>query len=181
MVKVTGLPEDERINSFVDVVKNNPTCVTLIVFVILLPVMVMVAVRYDADVWAAAVTVTALLFEPDDGETVSQEDALLFTFTVQLSLEVMLNDFCSPDTEKLMTEVTTVRNGAAAACDTLIVCVISFPLTLIVAVRCVIVGLAVALTVMSPSFEPEDGETVNQEVSLLLVVQFMFEATVNVS
>ena len=140
----------------------------------------MVAVRCDVTVLAVAAMVMVLSFEPEVGETVSQDDALLFTLTVQLTLEDMLNVRCPEEAEKLMDSDDTVSLAAAASCDTLIICVISPPLTVTVAVRCDMVGLTVAVTVIVPSFEPEEGETVSQDLSLLLTVQLTLAVMFNV-
>ena len=51
------------------------------------PLTVIVPDRDDDDVLAVTKTVTEPLFEPEDGETESQELALLLTLTFQLVLE----------------------------------------------------------------------------------------------
>ena len=63
-------------------------CVTLIVFeVTFVPLMVIVAVREVFCLFSVGVTFTIPLFEPEDGETLSQ-DALLLT--VQFVFDVIL-------------------------------------------------------------------------------------------
>ena len=179
--KVCCPAADKKSNDEGTVIKGVASdCVTLIVRVIPFPLTVMVAVRCDVTVLALAETVMVLSFEPDVGETVSQDDALLFTLTVQLTLEDMLKFRCAEEAEKLIDSDDTVSLAAAASCDTLIVRVISPQLTVTVAVRCDMVGLTVAVTVMVPSSEPEEGETVSQDVALLLTFQLTLAAMVTV-
>ena len=52
-------------------------------------------------------------------------------------------------------------------------------LTVIVAVRCVVPVLAVALTVTVPLFAPEVGETVNHVGASFATVQLVFEVMLN--
>ena len=134
----------------------------------------MVAVRCDTDELAVALTVTVPLFEPEDGEAVSQDVALLLT--VHLVSEVMDNSFCPLAAEKLKEFVDTVKD--AADCVTLMVCMMSPPVTVMVAVRCEADVFPAAVTVTVPFSEPEFGETVSQDVSLLLTVQFTLDVTV---
>ena len=125
---------------------------------------------------AAAVNVTVPLLAPVAGETVNQVSLLP---TVQFVLEVMLNDCCPETEEKLSAFGDTVSVGVAPACVTLMVCAVTpVPLTVIVAVRCVVPVLAAAVTVTVPLFVPVDGETVSH-VSLLPTVQFVFEVMLN--
>ena len=66
------------------------------------PLTVIVAVRWEVNEFAEAVTVTVLSLESEAGEIVSQDDGLLFTF--QLVFEVIVNVFCSPEDKKLSDE-----------------------------------------------------------------------------
>ena len=82
---------------------------------------------------------------------------------------------------KLSVVADNIKLGLAALpdCVTLMVCTVTpVPLTVIVAVRCVVPVLAAAVTVTVPLFVPEDGETVSH-VSLLPTVQFVFEVMLN--
>ena len=66
----------------------------------------------------------------------------------------------------------------AAACVTLMVCdTAPVPLTVTVAVRCVVPVLLVAVRATVPLFIPETGETVSHE-ALLLTVQFVLDVMV---
>jgi len=69
--------------------------------------MVIVAVLWDVDEFVAAVTVIVPLLEPEEGETVIHEAVPLLT--VQLVLEEIVKDFCSPKDEKLSEDVETVK------------------------------------------------------------------------
>ena len=59
------------------------------------PLIVMVAARDDVDVWEAAVTVTVLLSDPDNGDIVSQGVSL--QLTVQSVLEEIVNVSVPPE------------------------------------------------------------------------------------
>ena len=72
----------------------------------------------------------------------------------------------------------TVNDAGMPACVTLMVCALSPPLTVIVAVRSDRSGFAEAETVTVPSSEPEDGERVSQDASLS-AVQWVLEEMVN--
>ena len=156
--------EDEKLSEDGDTDKLGASCVTLIVRVIPPPLTVMFAVR--CEVVAVAVTVIVPLFEPEAGETVSQDEALLLT--LQLILDEIVNCFCSPELEKLNEFNETDKLEGKGCCITLSV----FPvtpstllLTVIVAVResVFVFGLAITLTVRL--FEPYDGDTVSHEAS----------------
>ena len=111
------------------------------------------------------------LFEPETGETVSQDEELLLT--VQLVLEVMANVFCSLKDEKLNELTDTVK--MIPSCVTVIVCCVTpVPLTVRVAVRWDAVELMIAVTVMVPLFEPELGKTFSQD-ELLIAVQLVLD------
>ena len=126
-----------------------------------MPLTVIVAVRCVVPVFAAALTVTVPLFAPEDGEKVSHEGASLMT--VQFVLEVMLKDCCTASDVKVIVFVDKTNEYTAPVCVTLMVCEVTpVPLMVIVAVRCIVSALAVAVTVTVPLFAPEDGETVSQ-------------------
>ena len=77
-------------------------------------------------------------------------------------------------------DIVKVGLSEAPGCVTLMVWEVTpAPLTVIVAVRCVVPVLAAALTVIVPLLVPVAGETVNH-VSLLPTVQFVFEVMSNV-
>ena len=136
-----------------------------------------VAVRSEVEEFSAAVTVTEASFEPLVGETVSQDWLLL---TVQLTLDVIPNDCSSPESAKLNEVTDTVRFAAASFCVTLMVCVISPPATVIVAVRWEVEVLAEAVTVIVASSEPLVGETVSHDDASPATVQFVFDEMENV-
>ena len=56
--------------------------------------------------------------------------------------------------------------------------VMPLPLTVMLAVRLEGFVLAGAMTIIAPSYVPVEGDTVSQGASLLLTVQFVFEAMV---
>ena len=169
----------EKFKEAVDAVKKGaaPACVTLMVRVMPLPLMVIVAVRPEVDVWPAAVTLTVPSFVPDDRETVSHVSEPLLT--VQIVLDSIVNVCCSPAAGKLNEAGVTVKMASAPSCDTLMVCFKSSPVIVIVAVRADADGLAMAFTVTVLSFEPDSGETVSQEVALLLTVQLVLVSIVS--
>ena len=108
-------------------------------------------------------TVTVLLFAPEEGETVSHVSLLL---TVQFIFEVMSKVLLSAMEVKLSEVADTVKVGLSVEpdCVRLMVWEVTpAPLTVIVAVRCVVPVLAAALTVTVPLFAPEDGEKVSQD------------------
>ena len=83
---------------------------------------------------------------------------------------------------KLSEVADTVKVGLSVApgCVTLMVRgVMPVPLTVIVAVRCVVPVLVEAMTVTVPLFAPEDGETVNHVGASCATVQFVFEVILN--
>ena len=155
-------------------------CVTLMVCAVTpVPLIVIVAVRADTSVLADAVTVTAPLFVPEAGETVSHAGALLFT--VQLVLEVIINVFCWLSDVKLI-ELVEIINSVLVElpdCKTVMVCAVTpVALTVMVAVRAVAAVLAEAVTVTVALFVPEAGETVSHVGALLLTVQSVLDVTV---
>ena len=85
-----------------------PACVTLMICVMPLPLTVTVPVREEDEVLAVVVTVILLPLEPEVTETVSHDAELLI---IQLVLEVMVNDFCSPDDAKLIEDSDKVSAG----------------------------------------------------------------------
>ena len=95
--------------------------------------------------------------------------------TDQSAFEVMEKDCCPLADEKLSEVVDSVRVVDAPACVTLMVCDVSpVPLTVIVAVRCVVPVFSVAETDTGLLFAPVVGETVSHD-SLLSTVQLMFD------
>ena len=137
----------------------------------------MVAVRENAVVLAATVTVIVPLFDPATGETVNHGELLRAS---QFVLDSIVNVMDSPEGEKLIEVRDKVKYSAVPSCVTLMVCVRSPALTVMVAFRSIAEGLAVALTVTVPLLEPEDGKTVSQDVSLLLTVQLVLDSIANV-
>ena len=92
----------------------------------------------------------------------------------------MEKDSCPLIDEKLIEVVDSVRVEDAPACVTLIVCDVSpVPLTVIVAVRCVVPVFSVAETDTGLLFTPVVGETVSHD-SLLPIDQLMFDVISNV-
>ena len=158
------------------------SCVTLIVCVVTpVPLTVIDAVSGLVVVLAAAVTVIVPLLLPDAGDTVSQ-DALPLS-TVQFVLEVILNVFCSPSKTKLSEDSETVKVGVEvpAICMTLSVFAVTpVPLTVIVAVRWLVVVLAAAVTAIVALLLPDAGDTVSQAASPLSTVQFVLDEILNV-
>ena len=144
------------------------------------PLMVRVAVREVAPVLAEAVTFTVPSLEPDDGETVSHEASLLPT--VQLVLEAIVNDCCSPAAEKSIEVVEMYRAGVSVAATCCVMLTVRDdtpdPLTVTVAVREEAPVLAAAVMVTVPLFEPLAGETVSHEASLP-TSQLVFELMLN--
>ena len=70
--------------------------------------------------------------------------------------------------------------AVAAACVTLIVCgVTPYPLTVMVAVRWLVVELFAAVTVIVPLSYPELGDMLHHEASLL-IFQLVLDVIVNV-
>ena len=89
-----------------------------------------------------------------------------------------MNFFCSGAAVKDNEVGDTDRAGATPACVTLIVRIPALPLTVMVAVRCVVDVLAATVTYTSLLFRPVGGETVSQDWSLL-TAQFEFEVILN--
>ena len=98
-----------------------------------LPLTVIVAVRWEDDVLALAVTVIVLLFEPEDIE--SENQVAPFRKIVQLVLEVIVNVFDSFEDEKFNEEGDTDKVIGTPVCVTFISRVILPPLTVMNAVR----------------------------------------------
>ena len=119
---------------------------------------------------------TTPLFDPSDGETVSHV-AASSTPIIQFTLEVMENVFCSPEGVKLRDFGETDSVGGAA-CVTPMVLVMPLTLTVMFAVRCDSVVLALAVAVTVPLFVPEAGVTVSHDVALLLADQPALEVMV---
>ena len=144
------------------------------------PLTVMVAIRGDAPVLAAAVTVTVPLSAPPVGETISQPASLP---TVQFVLEATVKIFCSPTSEKSRILVETVKvnvSATVACCVTLTVRdVTPVPLMVMVAVRDDTPVLAAATTVTVPLSEPEAGVMVSHD-ALLPTVQLTLDVMLKV-
>ena len=140
----------------------------------------MVAVRWIVNELPPAVTVTVPLLLPEAGETVSQCSLL----TVQLVLEMMSNEVCSPVAVKLREVVDTDKSGGGivASCVTLMVCFSAelLQLTVMVAVRSLVVGLAAAMTVIVPSLLPEVWDIASHDEALLLTFQLVLDLMLNV-
>jgi hypothetical protein len=132
MVKVLCPPAYAKSSSVGETDRAVPACVTEMVRVIPPPLMVIVAVRWDTAVLAAAVMVIVALLEPVVVDSVSQEASPLLT--VQLVLEVMVNVRGSPADEKFSDVVEMVR-VAEPVCVTVMFRMILPPLMVIVAVR----------------------------------------------
>jgi hypothetical protein len=178
IVNVCSLTSDEKLSEFVDTLKGLLACVTLMVRVMPSPLTVTVAVRSDVKELIEDETVIVLSPEPEVGETESH-DSLLLTF--QRVLEVMENDFCSLEYEKLNDSSDTFREGSNSPCVMLIVCVIPSPLTVIVAVRWNLTAFSIAVIVTVPLPEPECVENSSQPSasSSQLTVQLVLDVTVN--
>ena len=112
MVNVLFPAADVKLNEPVDKDKDGTkaSCVTSTVRVTSPPLTVIVAVRGDVNVLAAAVTVIVPLFLPEVGETVSHVSALC---TSQLMSDSMLNDFCPEEDEKLNEVADTLKGNLA--------------------------------------------------------------------
>jgi hypothetical protein len=119
IVNGRGSPEDEKFNEDGETSKTGviPTCVTFTIRFIPPALMMIVAVREEVDVLAAAVTVIVLLLEPEDEDRVSHVAVPLLT--VQLALEVMFIARCSTEDEKSNEEGDTDRT--APSCVTVTV------------------------------------------------------------
>jgi uncharacterized protein involved in cysteine biosynthesis len=128
-VKTSEAGETDRVG-----VGDAAACVTLMDCAgTLVPLTVTVAVRWVVAVFAAAVTVIVSSLLPDVAETVSHVSLLLI---VQLVVDVIANDFCSPAAIKESADSDKVSVGVAAACVTLTDCAVTpVPLTVTVAVR----------------------------------------------
>ena len=118
ILNVLCWPDDVKLKEDSDTfsVTAVPACVTLMVCVLPLPVTVMIAVRSELDVLVAAVTMIVPLLEPEDGDTVNQDEAPLLT--LQLMFDVIVNDFCSPTLVKIREVVDTDKDNSAPACVT---------------------------------------------------------------
>jgi len=138
----------------------------------------MVAVRSETDVLAVALTVIVPLFDPEDGDTVSQEEALLTA--VQLVLEVTVKVPCWIGAVKLNEDCETVSTGVAPACVTTMFCDNPFPLRVRVAVRGDKDVLTVVLTVTVVSFMPADGVTTSHVAEFLVIDQLVLDVTLKV-
>ena len=124
---------------------TTPLCVTLTVLVIPPPDTVTVALRDAPEVFAAAVMVNEPLLLPLAGERVSHA-ALLVTLQDTLELTVMVLE--PPPVAKLWVSGETVSDaGTAPSCVTLMVLVISPPVTVTVALRGVVAVFAAAVMV----------------------------------
>ena len=167
MSKVLFSAVEEKLSEVADTVKVGvsvaPGCVTLMIWEVTPePLTVIVAVRCVASVLAVALIVTEPLFAPEDGETVNHVGASCAI--VQFVLEVILNDCCPASDVKLSEVVDSAKDGKVPSCVTLMVCVITpVPMTVIIAVRCVMSVFSVAVTVSVPLFAPVAGETVSQD------------------
>ena len=117
--------------------------------------MVIVAVRFTEEVLAVALTVTVPSYEPEVGDIVSHDAEP--RLTVQLVLDEIVKVHCWLGAVRLIEACDTVKVGDAAACVTLMVRVIPPPVTVMVADRCWKDVFAVAVTVIVPFLEPEDG------------------------
>jgi hypothetical protein len=179
IVNVCCWPEDGKLIEFVDTVKIGviPACVTLIVCAVSSEALTeMEAVRGFNPVFAEDVTVTAPLFEPDDGETVSHVGELLLI--VQLVLDVIVKACCPPSATKFIVDVDTDKFGFAAACS-IVTCRDKVSAVIVrMAFRDESSGLARTDTVISLFPLPETGWTVHQDW-LEVIVQAALEVMVN--
>ena len=161
--------------------KLEPTCVTVTFWSVTpVAVTVTIAVRVVVSGLANAVKVTAPLFEPDAGLTDSHPKAEPDTF--QSVLEVMLNKvtLLAP---AFIVNVDVEVDKLGAACVTVIVWVAT-PVAdkVIVSVRVVVPGLAVAVKVIVESFEPAVALKVSHvAVGGLLTFHSVFEVIRNVA
>ena len=109
-----------------------------------IPFTVRVAVRWDGEALALAVTVIELLLWPDEGVTVNH--VAPFRVMLQLVFELIVKVFSSLSDEKLNEDGDTDMLGAS--CVTLMSLDIPFPLTVRVAIRGDSEELAVAVIVI---------------------------------
>ena len=141
------------------------------------PVTVIVAVRCVVFVLAVAETDTGLLFAPVVGDTVSHDSLLL---TDQLMFDVISNVLFSAADAKLSEPAETVRVGVAPACVTLMVW-FGKPvlLTVIIAVRKVVLVLAAVVTTTVPISAPLLGAMVSQDDASCSTDQLVLDSTTN--
>ena len=159
-------------------IEDAPACVTLMVCAVTpVPLTVIVAVRCVVFEFAVAETDTELLFAPVAGETVSHDSLLL---TDQLMFDVISNVLFSAADAKLSEDVVTVRFGVAPACVTLMVW-FGKPilLTVIIAVREVVLVLAEVVTTTVPISAPLLGAMASQDDALCSTDQLVFDSTTN--
>jgi len=159
-------------------IEDAPACDTLMVRAVTpVPLTVIVAVRCVVLEFAVAETDTELLFAPVAGETVSHASLLL---TDQLMFDVISNDLFSAAEAKLSEPAETVRVGVAPACVTLIVW-FGKPvlLTVIIAVREVVLVLAAVVTTTVPISVPLFGAIVSQDDASCSTDQFVLDSITN--
>ena len=130
-------------------------CVTLMTREKEPPLTVMAPERDDVNGLAVADTLIVPLPLPESGDTVSQTGWLLTV--VQLMLEVMETGTRLLPDDMLIEVGDTLKEPAAAACVTGIVCVIPPPLTMMFASRGVVTVLTSTIAVKAPLFVPEVG------------------------
>ena len=143
------------------------------------PLTVSVADRWVDDELLEAVTVIVPLEESEDGEMVSHDSEPELLLTFQLTFDVTVTGFDSPEWIKLKEDGETSKLGAF--CVTLIVCGITpgrLLSTVMVADRSDDDVLVAAVTVIVPLFVPDDGDTVSHE-ALLLTDQLILDEIVN--
>ena len=152
-------------------------CVTDTVLLILPPETVTVPVLEELPALVVTLTVTVPLLEPLVGDTVSHDVALLLA--VHDTFDVTDTDVfavADPGFHDVEPRVRFAEAGAAC-CVTDTVLLIPPPETVIIPLLEEAAVLAVTVTVRVPLLEPLDGDTVSQDVALLLAVHDTFDVT----
>jgi hypothetical protein len=145
----------------------TPGCVMLICLLVTpVPLMVIVAVRDEVVVLAAALTFIVALEVPDAGVSVSHEASAGFLAAVHATFEVTVTGCVEPACGKLSEDVLTASEGVIPGCVMLICLLVTpVPLMVIVAVRDEVVVLAVAVTLIVALEVPDAGVSVSHEAS----------------
>ena len=136
-----------------------PDCVTVIVLVMPPPVIDTTALRWLVDGLAAATMVAVPSFMPLTGVTESQAASVL---TLQLILAWTATAERAESAAKTMLVSATLRRAAAADWLIATLLLIPPPVIVTVALRELVVGLAVTITVTVVSRLPPAGESVTQ-------------------
>jgi hypothetical protein len=141
----------------------TPGCVMDICLLVTpVPLIVIVAVRCVVVVLAVALTLSVPPAVPDRVLYVSHAASVGDLLTVTATLAVTVTDCTPPACRKLSEDVSTASEAAIPGC-VIVICLLvtPVPLSVIVAVRCVVVVLASAVTLSVPPADPDSVLYVN--------------------